>query len=1181
MKKILQFLILGLILAIANVGLVSGFKQANPQPWNSSIFPKKSGSLFPGLEPEYHTYLEVVTELLQIQQNHRAIAEAFSLGVSYEGRDIPGIKISDNVQTEESEPEVFICSLHHAREAATVEVAMYIINFLTDNYGRDPYTTYLVNNREIYIVPIINPDGKVYDDSGGSYGSGVYWRKNRQPCTGGIGTDLNRNYSYQWGGRRSSGCCTSTESFRGYQPFDSPETAAVRDFVTSHPDITVFVDYHSFGGMVLWPWGYTTDPLSNLDDRQVHEIIGREYARITGYTPMATAELYLCSGISIDWTYGTTENDDIPIFSWGIELLRGNSPDTGFYPPPSALTTMCKNNCRACLYLIECADNPYKVLRQWKVSGPIKGGGNLVDSGGNFWYESDFSDAHWRTVSTPHYSEDGNFTHFYRHYMTIYHDTQQVLINTTLSDSITLYVNGQYITFKNSAEEYRGSGMGRGAYIDITEFVYPGENVIAVRVNNASEPFDMNIAQSTEMYDDKIWKTSFIADSRGTVDKKGNIWYTREFDDTDWDTCTLPDSDAQKWGIADKLYRRVFTVPLYTQVFFDFTGCDRVTVYVNGNYVSQANTTGGNSTHTPRGNTHHNLRDITELVNPGENVIAVCVSGGTPEFDMTLIRLKTLPDLRITSQDIQFSNPSPSPGDTITIRATSYNSSPVNTPLTTLRFYDGDPVRKALIGEILIEVPAQSFHTVEIQYVYPGDVHTIYAVIDEDNLIPEFSRETNNTAYATLPVPGFDSWPMFRHDNNHTGASQLSGSITVPVEKWRVSTEGPVKSSPSVGDINNDGKKEVVFGSDDHYVYAVASDGHLLWKVRTGDCVQSSPAISDINNDGRIEVVFGSHDQCVYCVKGEDGQMLWKFVTKGPVNSSPLVYDVDNDGNLEVIFGSHDGCLYAVKGEDGTLLWTFSTGGKISASPVVATMRGKRDLVMIGSGNTFYYLYASTGKKWGEIAGCGQFISSPAVGDIDNNGDLDIVIGNQDGSIYAEGGDLFWNHSVTGNVHSSPAVADIDHNGDREVISGSDTGFLYALNGEDGSILWSYQTGGRVYSSAAVGDIDGDHCYDVVVGSDDGCVYALKGVDGTVLWTFSTGAGIESSPAIADIDDDGDAEILIGSNDGNIYVLDSEGLSSGHSRRIFPIGIFFLIGLLFLGVLLLGGFLLKKRFKGI
>jgi hypothetical protein len=307
------------------------------------------------LEPEYHTYPEVVSELSQIESDHSAIAKVFSLGTSYESRDIPGIKISDNVGTEESEPEIFICALHHAREAATVEVAMYVINQLTDNYGSDSTVTDLVNGREIYIIPIINPDGKVYDDSGGSYGSGRSWRKNRQPCSGGIGTDPNRNYSYMWGGSGSSGSCTSS-TFRGYEPFDAPCTAAVRDFFNAHPDINVLLTYHSYGNLVLWPWGYTYDPISDADDRQVHEIMGQQYASYCSYTPQQASDLYIADGTTDDWSYGVTQNDAMPCFSFTVEM--GNE----FYPPVSALPTMCANNYDGVLYFIDCADNPYKVL---------------------------------------------------------------------------------------------------------------------------------------------------------------------------------------------------------------------------------------------------------------------------------------------------------------------------------------------------------------------------------------------------------------------------------------------------------------------------------------------------------------------------------------------------------------------------------------------------------------------------------------------------------------------------------------------------------------------------------------------------------------------------------------------------------------------------------------------------
>ncbi|MBU7036460.1 MAG: hypothetical protein HXS52_00895 [Theionarchaea archaeon] len=319
------------------------------------------------IEDEYHTYAEVVSELSQIESDHSSIAKVYSLGTSYEGRTIPYLKISDNVATEESEAEIFFCALHHARECATVEVAMYIINQLTDNYGSNQTITDLVNNREIYIVPIINPDGKVYDDSGGYSGSGLSWRKNRQPCDGGIGTDLNRNYSYGWGGSGSSGYCTS-DTFRGYEAFDAPETAVVRDFFNAHPDINVLLTYHSYGELVLWPWGYTYDAISDASDRKVHETMGAKYASYVGYTAQQSADLYLASGTTDDWSYGVTQNDAMPCFSFTVELEGGE-----FYPPPSVLPTLCANNYQGALYFIDCADNPYKVIPAVSITNPSQG----------------------------------------------------------------------------------------------------------------------------------------------------------------------------------------------------------------------------------------------------------------------------------------------------------------------------------------------------------------------------------------------------------------------------------------------------------------------------------------------------------------------------------------------------------------------------------------------------------------------------------------------------------------------------------------------------------------------------------------------------------------------------------------------------------------------------------------
>lgn len=1162
MKKISIFI--GMILILGSTHIVAeGSHKISGHALNSDKLLE--------LEPEYHTYSEVVSELFQIESEHSTIADVFLLGKSYENRDILGIKISDNVSTDEDKPEAFICALHHAREAATVEVAMYIINYVTDNYGKPgyEYVTYLVDNREIYIVPMVNPDGKVYDDFGGSYGEGLYWRKNRQPSTEGIGTDLNRNYSYHWGGPGSSPCVHST-FFGGDTPFDAPETRAVQTFILQHPDITVFLDYHSHGRMVLYPWGYTADPVTDLDDRQVHEIIGTQYARITGYKPMQISDLYCCSGSSVDWSYGTTQHDGTPIFSWGIELGGGE-----FYPLPSVLPVMCEKNCEAALYVIECADDPYKVLRQWKVLD-VTDGADPVDRRGNTWYDTQYDDSHWYTTTLPDNTGGQHCDRFYRHTFTSYYETQQVLIECKSNNCSAIYVNGhvagQWETHEGiSTPLYDTSELED--FIDITPYVTVGKNVVAVYVKNSPEHrFDMRVIQSTEMYDDKQWKASTpTVDCNGPVDTRGNTWHDTAYDDSHWDTLTLPDFNT--WGCThcDRFYRRHFAVPAYTQVLIDFASDDGITVYVNGHVVGQW----GDCHEEGCINAQCSARiqvdpvDITPYTTEGENVIAVHItnSWALSLFDMTITRRKVLPDLCITNQDISFSDPHPAPGDVITIHA-ALHTTDVVLPSTFLRFYDGNPKKDGtLISEFPVSVSTPLLHTT---WTYPGGVHHIYVVVDEDNTIVEPHREMNNTGLATVPVPDFCSWPMFRHYPCRSGVSQVRGDIKTVFEKWRFSTSGPVQSSPSVEDIDNDGKMEVVFGSCDCKIYAVNHDGRLQWVYQTKDHVLSSPAIRDVDNDGEMEVICGSDDGHVYCLDGEDGKLLWKYST-GSAVSSPAVCDVDSDGEMEIFVGSHDGTVYALCGEDGAVLWQFCTPGAIGSSPALADLNGDGQLdVVIGSHNHVYALDALEGWIVMKVKGCDDtFTSSPAVGDINGDGAPEIVIGS-DTTVYVitRKGKVLWTVPADGNYHSSPALADIDQNGDIEVIIGSENK-VCAFNGEDGSILWEVETQGLILSSPAVADIDGDGDYDAVVGSNDTFLYAVDG-SGTVLWIFGTGAAIESSPAVADIDDDGFAEIVVGSNDSRVYVLDSD-VSATYWVRIAGI-----LGGFLLGILLLGFIVLKK-----
>jgi murein tripeptide amidase MpaA len=148
---------------------------------------------FPPEDSAYHNYDEMSAEIQQVADANPSIVNRFSIGKSYEGRDLWAAKISDNVGTDEPEPEVLFVGLHHTREHLTVEMALYILHLLGDNYGTDERITNLINPREVYIVFNLNPDGGEFDVAHDKYHS---WRKNRHPNIPSryVGTDLNRNY---------------------------------------------------------------------------------------------------------------------------------------------------------------------------------------------------------------------------------------------------------------------------------------------------------------------------------------------------------------------------------------------------------------------------------------------------------------------------------------------------------------------------------------------------------------------------------------------------------------------------------------------------------------------------------------------------------------------------------------------------------------------------------------------------------------------------------------------------------------------------------------------------------------------------------------------------------------------------------------------------------------------------
>jgi carboxypeptidase T len=330
---------------------------------------------FPARDALYHNYAEMVAEIQAVEAAHPDIVNVFSIGTSHRGRDIWAGKVSDNVTTDEAEPEVLFDAVHHADEHLTLEQALYLFNELASDYGSDPEITGLVNSREVWIVFMLNPDGAAYDLGGDPYRD---WRKNRQPhpTSTSVGTDLNRNYDYRWGCCGGSSGNPASENYRGWQPFSAPETRALRDFVNSRvvggrQQIRTHITLHTNGELILWPYAYTTSNVPGdmtTADREAFARMGRAMAATNGYTPGQSADWYISDGDQIDWMYGRHR-----IFSFTVELYppTGSGPGS-HYPPDEKIAAETSRNRAALLYLIDLASCPYRASGTHKANcGPL------------------------------------------------------------------------------------------------------------------------------------------------------------------------------------------------------------------------------------------------------------------------------------------------------------------------------------------------------------------------------------------------------------------------------------------------------------------------------------------------------------------------------------------------------------------------------------------------------------------------------------------------------------------------------------------------------------------------------------------------------------------------------------------------------------------------------------------
>jgi hypothetical protein len=310
----------------------------------------------------YTTYTELTAILNDYRSRFPGIVSVQSIGKSHEGRDIWAVKISDNVEVEENEPVVFFNAMHHAREVMTTEIALDIIDQLTNSYASNSRTQNWVNSNAIWVVPMVNPDGnnKVWTANN-------MWRKNTRE---GYGVDINRNYPYAWGTCNGSSGSSYSDTYRGPSAGSEPETQAMMSLVGRIKPV-LSISYHSYSELVIYPYGCDGE---HTPDRETIEGVGRQLAsRLPkdgssgSYDPGTSWELlYAVDGGDIDWYYN--EHHVLPY------VIEVNSTSQGFQPPFSWRQKTVEKNRAGWSFMID-------RLSQSGVRAHVSVGGKLADAG--------------------------------------------------------------------------------------------------------------------------------------------------------------------------------------------------------------------------------------------------------------------------------------------------------------------------------------------------------------------------------------------------------------------------------------------------------------------------------------------------------------------------------------------------------------------------------------------------------------------------------------------------------------------------------------------------------------------------------------------------------------------------------------------------------------------------------